>query len=196
MAAADNDRYLIWDADARSEYCVLGFLEGFSDGYKLKKGDSVASEWPDDARFSMDPDFKKKIKLSDNLLNPSRVLVASKRLADFFREKKVPNLEFLPVTIFNHKKKVASTEYSIVNLVTTQDCIDTKKSEVTWNNIDPHYISKMKQLVFNEKKIDKTALLFRAEHLSTQMFVRADFAAEVTAAGFTNVKFWPLSAYR
>ena len=196
MAPSANDRYLIWDADTQSNYCVLHFLEGFPDDYKLMKGDSVAKEWPDDALFRMHPDFKKQIKLSDNLRNPSRVLVASKPLADFLKAKKVPNLEFLPVTIFNHKKKVASTEYTIVNLVTTQDCIDKKKSEITWNDIDSHYILKMKQLVFDEKKIDKKAMLFRAEHLKTLMFVRADLAEEVTAAGFTNVKFWRLSDYR
>jgi hypothetical protein len=195
-SASGNDKYLIWGAYSQSTYCVLGYLDGFPDEYKLKKGDSVAKEWPDDVRFSMDPDFKKQIKLADNLINPNRVLVASKPLADFFRAKKVLNLEFLPVTIFNHKKKVATTEYSIVNLVTTQDCIDTKQSEVTWNDIDSHYISKMKRLVFNEKKIDKNATLFRAEHLSTLMFIRADLANDVTAAGFTNVRFWRLSDYR
>jgi hypothetical protein len=195
-AASVNDKYRIWGATSQSTYCVLGFLERFSDDYKLMKGDSVAKEWPDDVRFTMDPDFKKQIKLADNLTNPNRVLVASKPLADFFTAKKVPNLEFLPVTIFNHKKKVASNEYCIVNLVTTQDCIDTKKSEVTWNDIDPHYISKMKQIVFDEKKIDKKAALFRAEHLKTLMFIRADLDEEVTAGGFTNVRFWRLSDYR
>ena len=186
---------MIWDADSQSNYCVLGYLEGYSDDYKLMKGDSVAKEWPDVA-MRMDKDFKKQIKLSDNLLNPVNIIVASKRLCDFFRSKKVPNVEYLPVTIYDHKKKVASKEYSIANLVTTQDCIDTKKSEVTWNAIDSHYIASMKQLVFNEKKIAKDATLFRAEHLKELIFIRADLAKAVTDAGFTNVKFWRLSDYR
>lgn len=192
MATHHGDNYLVWEADAQSSYCVLGYLEGYADDYKLMKGDSVAEEWPD-VSMRMDPDFKKKIKLADNLLNPVNVIVASKALCDFFRSKRVPNIEYLPVTIYDHKKKVASKEYSIANLVTTQDCIDTKKSELTWNKIDPHYISSIKQLVLNEKKIAKDAMLFRAEHLKTLIFVRADLAQAVTDAGFTNVKFWPLS---
>ena len=195
-ASSDSGNYLIWDADAQSSYCLLGYIEGFEDEWKLMKGDSVAKEWPADVRMRMDPDFKKKIKLSDNVLNPARVLVASKALCDFFRKKPVPNVEYLPITILDHKKKVASKEYSIVNLVTTQDCIDTTASEVTWNNINPEYIMSMKRLVFDETKIDDDALLFRAKHLKTLIFVRADFAAEVTAAGFTNVKLWRLSDYR
>lgn len=193
---ANSGNYLIWSADSQSNYCVLGYLEGFPDDYKLMKGDSVASEWPSDVRLRMDPDFKKQVKLSDNLLNPVNLLIASKGLCDFFRKQELPNIEYLAVTILNHKKKVASKEYSIANLVTTQDCIDTDKSEVTWNDINPHYISTMKRLVFDERKIDKNARLFRAEHLKTLIFVRADLAEAVTAGGFTNIKFWPLSVYR
>jgi len=190
---SDTGNYLTWDADAQSNYCVLKYLEGFPDDYKLMKGDSVAGEWPDDVRMRMNPTFKKQIKLSDNLLNPVNVIVASKSLCDFLRDKKVPNIEYLPVTILNHKGKVASKDYCIANLITTQDCIDTEQSEVTWNEINPHYISSMKRLVVNENKIAKNAMLFRAEHLKTLIFIRADFAATVTAAGFTNIKFWPLS---
>jgi hypothetical protein len=194
-ATIGDANYLIWEADSQSNYCVLGYLQGYSDDYKLMKGDSVATEWPD-VSMRMDPDFKKQIKLSDNLLNPVNVIVASKRLCDFFRSKGVPNIEYLPVTIYDHKKKVASKEYSIANLVTTQDCIDTKKSEVTWNAIDSDYISSMKRLVLNEKKIAKDAMLFRAEHLKELIFVRADLAQAVTDAGFTNIKFWKLSDYK
>jgi hypothetical protein len=191
----NGDNYLIWEADSQSNYCVLGYLEGYSDDYKLMKGDSVAKEWPD-VSMRMDPDFKKQIKLSDNLLNPVNIIVASKRLCDFFRAKRVPNIEYLPVTIYDHKKKVASKEYSIANLVTTQDCIDTKKSEVTWNAIDSDYISSMKRLVLNEKKIAKDAMLFRAEHLKEIIFVRADLAQAVSDAGFTNIMLWKLSDYK
>ena len=193
---ADNGNFLIWDTDSQSNYCRLGYLEGFPDDYKLMKGDSVVAEWPPHAQLQMDPDFKKHIRLSDNLLNPCSVLIGSKALCAFFKEKNVPNLEYLPVVILNHKNKVASRDYSIVNLVTTQDCIDTDKSDTTWNQFDSDYILSMKRLVFDEKKIDKQAVLFRAEHLKTLIFVRADLAEAVTSAGFTNVKFWRLSDYR
>lgn len=192
----DRDNYLIWDTDSQSSFCVLGYLEGFADDYKLMKGDSVVKEWPEDATFRMDSDFKKQIKLADSLTNPNNVLVASPKLRDFLMTNKVANLEFLPVRILDHKKKVASKDYSIVNLVTTQDCIDSKASGVTWNNIDPDYIAAMKQLVLNEKKIAKDARLFRAKHLKTLMFVRSDLADAAAKAGLTNVKFWRLGDYK
>ena len=195
-AISNSDKYLIWDGDPQSSFCILGYLKGYPNDYKLMKGDSVASEWPSNVSLGMDPNFKKKNKLSDNLLNPENILIASKALCDFFRKKQVPNVEYLPVTILDQKKKVANRDYSIVNLVTTQDCINTKKSEVTWNNIDPHYISSMKRLILNESKINDSAVLFRAEHLKNLIFIRADLANAVTSAGFTNIKFWRLSDYR
>jgi len=191
-----DDRYLIWDADAQSKYCVLGYLEGYADDYKLMTGHSVAKQWPTAVKMRMDKDFKKQTALADNLTNPENIIVASRRLCDFFVAKKVPKLELLPITILDQKKKVASKDYAIANPVGTQDCIDTKQCDVTWNTINSRYISTMKRLVFDERKIDKNAVLFRAEHLKDFVFIRSDLAAEVTAAGFTNVKLWRLSDYR
>jgi hypothetical protein len=188
--------YAIMTGDPHSRFCVLNYIEGFEDDYKLFIGVSVAHEWPNDVSLRMDPDFKKQIKLSDHLLNPSNVIVASKRLREFLQEKEVPNIEYLPVTILNHKNRLASSEYCIANLVTTQDCIDISKSGVTWNIINPDYITSIKQLVIDETKIDNDAVLFRAKHLKTAIFIRKDLARQIRDGGFSGIRFWEVSDFR
>ncbi len=102
--------YSLLAGDNSFPNCILEFIQGFPDDFKLFKGHSVAKEWPANVSFKMDMDkhFKKHIKLTDHLLNSSNVIIASKRFQEFLRNEKVPNLEFLPVTIFNQQNKVAS----------------------------------------------------------------------------------------
>jgi uncharacterized protein DUF1629 len=181
--------YVIFHGPMRSEFCVLGFLKGFPDGWKLKKGHSVAKEWPSDASFHMDPDFPRRIKLSDNLVNSDDFIVASPRLQEFLKQEKVPNLELLPVKVFNHKKKVATSEYSVVNQITTQDCVDSKASVVVWNKINPDDISRVEKLVLDDRKVDPAATLFRVKHLPAKILVRRDLAKKLLDRGFTGIEF-------
>jgi hypothetical protein len=194
--AAAQTNYLIFNGPMRTEFCVLGFLKGFPDTYKLNKGYAVTSEWPADVAFHMDPDFPKRIKLSDNLVNSNNLLVASPRLQALLKAEAVPNLEFLPVKIFNHKKRLESADYAVVNQVTTQDCVDQKASIIHWNNINPEDITKVDKLVLDDSKVDPKAALFRAKHLIAKILVRRDLAKKMLDAGLTGIAFKEISEHK
>jgi hypothetical protein len=188
-------RYVLFGSNSGT-YCRLKFLEDFEDTHKLYKGWPLTGEWPRNALFRMDPDFKKRIMLSDHLLNLNRVIVASKRLQEFFLAEKVPNIELLPVTIYDHKKRIASKEYAIIHLVTTQDCIDVKASGVSWNQINPEDIRTMERMVIDESKVDESAVVFRAKGLGNHIFLTREFSVKLANTGFSGIRFWELSDYR
>ena len=173
----------------RSGFCVLDYMDGFEDDYKLFKGYKLTGAWPDDVTFSMDQDFKKLIKLSDQLENQQHLVIGSKALCEFLKAEKVKNIEFLPVTILNHKGRVASKDYCIVNPVTTQDCVDVAKSGITWNNIIKEDITKADNLTFDESKIAEDATFFRVKGIVNATFVRDDLAKKIAGAGFTGITF-------
>lgn len=192
---ADDKEYVLWGEDVSSGFCVLEYIDGFEDDWKLTNGASVAAEWSEEVSMSMDSDFKKQIKLADHLCNPCRVIVASPALRTSLEEWGVPNLEFLPLQIINHKGKLASDEYTIVNLVTTQNCIDTAASGVTWNSIMPEYIGSVEQIVLDEGLIGEDASLFRAANFAEPMFVRRDLADALLDAGLTGLEFYELDEW-
>ncbi len=191
-----GSKYQVFSGTARSQFCVLGYIEGFEDDYKLMKGIPVANYWPEDILIRMDPDFKTQIKLSDNLCNQHNVIIASKRLCDFLRKESVPNLEYLPIKVINHKKRPEKAEYWVVHLVSTQNCIDTRKSELEWNPVNKEDIATVRRLVFDESKIDRDAALFRAKHLKTAIFVRRDLAKKMQDGGFTGIALVEVAAFR
>ena len=94
---------VVWESQAGSKYCVLGGLLSVPDEYEISKGKSRADGFPDDARFTMDKRFPKQVALSDSLSNLERMVVVSPRLRAFIEATSPPSVEFLPVSIINHK---------------------------------------------------------------------------------------------
>jgi len=188
--------YLVWGHAHDDTLCSLNPIENVPDAHELVYGTSRVINFPKDALGRMNPEFKRAIKLSDAIHNLEMLVIASKRLKEFFESEKIPNTEYLRIAVLNHKNKVASDEYYVVHQVGTQACIDIEKSTIRWNKINPNQISSVKKLVLDEKKIEPSATLFRATHLPSTIFIRRDLAKKIEEAGFTGIQFEEVDTYR
>ncbi|MCI0400218.1 MAG: hypothetical protein L0Z68_02785 [Gammaproteobacteria bacterium] len=188
--------YVIWGHSPDPTLCSLSPPERIEEAYELNYGVSRARNFSSDAVFRMDPEFKKAIKLADALDNASFLIVASRRLKDFLEKEKVPDTEYLRVSILNHKNRLASDDYYIIHQVGAQNCIDLNQSIVKWNLINPDQISSIKKLVIDESAIGPNATLFRVKALPSIIFVRRDLADKLEKAGFTGIQFKEIATYR
>lgn len=180
--------YLNWNSTYAGNSCslrgvVMDYNHRLVDGYNYAPG-----TFPTTAKIYMDPDFKKDTKLVDDVMNDSSAKVCSKRLVEFLKAKKLKNIDFLPVTIFDHKKKVASTDYSIVHPIGLQDAIDMKASEPTLNPFDKS-VSFVKRLVFDKSRIDPEVRIFRFAGLKRPVFIEETLADELKAQNFVGLDF-------
>jgi hypothetical protein len=180
---------LVWEWDVGESFCVLTALQNVDDRYELAQGVPRAKGFPADACFHMDPKFKKYVALADTLKNPNEIVVVSKALKEFIEQRKPRDVEYLRVSIINHKKKVASDEYFIVNPLRVVDCIDKEKSRITWNSIDSEKISACDKLALKPKSLDGESLLFRLKHFEHAVMVDRKLAQAITDEGFTGVIF-------
>ncbi|MFH0925943.1 MAG: DUF1629 domain-containing protein [bacterium] len=188
--------YVIWNYAIDETLCSLNPVENVKDAYELRYGISRINNFPSNALFRMNPEFKRAIKLSDALDNADAIIVASKRLKEFFESENIPGIEYLRVTILNHKNRVASDEYFIVHQVGTQDCINLDQSTIKWNKINPDQISSIKKLVIDESLIDPKVKLFRAKHLPSTILIERDLINKILSAGFTGIRFKEIDRFR
>lgn len=188
--------YVIWDHSGDETLCSLNNIQNLPDAHELCYGVSKIKNYPSDVYFDMDPELKRAIKLSDALDNRNFIIVASPELVKFFKDHELKSVEYLPVTVYNHKKQVASAEYSIVNQVGTQNCIDLEQSKIKWNKINPEQISSVKRLIIDEAKVDPNIHLFRAKHLTSAIFIKRELAEEIERTGFTGIEFIEINSYR
>ena len=180
--------FVIWSNRYTEGHCVIEGPEGVPDAYRLNKGVPVSKGWPTKAICRMSNDFPKDLELVDNLYG-SRFVVISKALRDELVGAGVQNVEFLPVQIHNHKKRLASADYFLLNPPETIDCIDIAASGVTWNSINPELISTCKKMVLKVASIPDTTRVLRPKHAPSVILVDATLSKQLTKAKLTGLQF-------
>jgi len=154
--------------------------------YLYDKGISLAGKYPAEAtvRFSANfPALRKAKDFQPNILN---ALISSPKTQAVLRELNVENAELLPVSLTDHRGKVAAKDYAFVNLLGSQPAIDMNKSQYKLSALKKDQIRGIDKLVLQPSKIDKTAKMFRCETLRTLVLIRDDVRAAFEKAGLTG----------
>jgi hypothetical protein len=188
--------FVIWSGAYTEGSCVIEDPEGFDESELLTEGVKLSDQWPKDVTCSMDSEFAKDIRLEDNLYGAMSQVISSRLKDRIAALVATDSIEFLPVTILNHKGRVASKEYFFLNPVGTVDCIDVEKSGIVWNAIDKDMISRAKQLTVKAGAVPKTISLFRPAKMISTIFLRRSIADQLIGDGFTGLVFKELGKYR
>jgi hypothetical protein len=189
------DNYVIWNSEPVPHECVLKDFTGFDATNTLFHGIPLAKAFPPGAAFHMDPDFPNDLLLTDNLLNTDACMVVSSRLADALKMQGVEHLEYLPVRIIDHKGKVASKDYFVLNSLELVDCIDREKSKFTENAIVPGRISRFEKLVIDESRIPADRPLFRMKDFARIALATKALANALNREKFAGLGWLPISEY-
>ena len=161
---------------AASQYC---FLKSEPAGLglatnRLSKGISIADEYPSDVRYFMDPD-EPGIQVPDLVGNPGGILVVSRVVKQAIENANHGPTEYLPISIYNHKKRLAAADYFVINPLGTQDCLDPERSRIEYHNDKVVGVDRM---VLKGEKLKDAPDLFRVReaprvYVASENLVRA-----------------------
>ncbi|WP_163786508.1 imm11 family protein [Myxococcus vastator] len=141
--------------------------------YKIGKGLKLGTDYPEDSRVYM-ADRYTGIQLSDLIENACGMLIVSKRIKETFERVNKGPVEYLPLTICNHKKRVASTEHFIINPLGTVDCLNLKASTIVYHD---DKIVQVQRPVLDPGKIEHAPHLFRMQE-HTYSFLMSEVMME------------------
>jgi hypothetical protein len=187
--------YVVWGAKSEGNSCLLDPIEGVDRDWELLKGVPRAHDFPAGAVMRMSDLHKRDIGVPDNVMNQAALVVVSERLRRFLEEKKLPNVEYLPIKIMNHKRRVASETHVLVHAVEPVDCLDVAQSQPEYSGIIPTDITEVEDLVLDPSKIDPKVPLFRVKDFGYPTIVARSLAEEIKKAGFTGLYFSELDRY-
>lgn len=190
-----KSQYVIWTSKEEPNCCVLQELRGVEKKYQLRKGISRFEGFPGSASFSMNPDYPHDTVLTDNLMNTSMMKIISRRVKEMLEQNGVQKVEYLPVTIINHKGRVASRDYFILHDIDPIDCLDKDKCGATMSPVDPESIDRVERLVLDDAKVDITREIFRPKYFPALTLVSRELAAAIDSKGFTGVSWKELEDY-
>jgi hypothetical protein len=188
--------YLVWRPGTKKDgICKLKGLTGVPKSFQIDNGVSRLEGWPAEAAAAMNPDFPKDLGLADSLPGATFQVISGK--AKQFIEKAAPgNIEFLPMKIINHKGRLASEDYFVVNPLEMVDCIDKDASSVEFNPINKDVISGCAQLVLKEEVIPPDLKIFRAKFWRGMILIGRDLAQKMAQAGLTGMRFVEPAEYK
>lgn len=186
--------YFVWESKVDPGVCVLNVIENVPDSFELSKGVSREQGFPGDALFRMNKAHPKDDRLADQLANIGSLTLVSANVAEYLRTLNLENVEFLPVAILDHKDRVASDSYFVVNPMSVVDCIDQAASDLLWGSIDKDSISGVYALELLDD-FGPTPDVFRPKHLTDVVLVSEQFVEAVQAQGFTGVDFVSLDEF-
>jgi hypothetical protein len=190
-----ESNWVIWDSKKVLNACSLYELLGVDKLYQLTKGIPRAATFTENAVYTMDSDFLHDTLLTDNLINSDMLIVGSLKLKKFFEARSVQKVEYLPVTILDHKQKPASRDYFIIHPIEPVDCLDLDKCDLEWGIIDENSIDKVNHLVIDESRISPERKIFRPNLFYDIVLVHRELADEIDAEGFTGIRWIELSDY-
>lgn len=187
--------YVLWNDTQSNNECCLTDFEGVEDVFALLAGRSLAESFPEGVRFLMDPDEPTEMLLSDSPTNTGSVILASQRLADFMKAQGAPAVEYLPVTVFDHKGRAVSDQFFILHPIDPVDCLDVEESEPSYSLIMEDCIEEVEQIVLDEEKIPADRVYFRCLNFDSVTLVRRDFAELIQQQGFGGFNWLELEDY-
>jgi hypothetical protein len=168
--------------------CSVTHLSNREFAWPLKTGKRLADTWPADMTFSMNPERPKDKALIDYISNLEGLLLASPKLVTFLRGQSLPDLEFLPVTILDHKQRVASKDYAIVNSHRVIDCVDQQASDFQWDGLQDRSMV-VKRLALKADALGENDRLIRPKFVPGKVLYRADLREALKAQQFTGLGF-------
>lgn len=189
--------FLVWANASVENAVMIDDVRGIPDPWELNEGVSRAEGFPDDAVCIMDPDRPHDTLLVDNLRNTDRLVLASTRLKEFLESRALSKVEYLPVTVLDHKKRpAAGGNYWIVHPLDPIDCLNDEECGAKFSAIDKTKIKFLKKLVIDESKIGSDRHFFRAQRYNKATIVRRDLAEAIQEQGFTGIRWVELEDYR
>jgi hypothetical protein len=190
------DPFVIWSHIRGNGQCRLTELDGFEDTHLFRRASSLAGVWPDDVRFGMDPFNKGNMALADTVSSRYETVVVSKRLAEFLSARLGNQIECLPVSVIDHKKRRVAEPYFFAQPLGLQDALDREHSKPTWSPISPDVIDRVRWLKILADAVPPDVQMFRLKHYMHPVLVRRSLVNAIDAAGFTGVAWQRLSEYR
>jgi hypothetical protein len=185
---------LVWRPGIRRDGdCRLRKLH-VDDSWKLLYGVSRAGDWPDDASVAMDPEVPKDVALSDSP-SGAGVVIVSARVKKVLDELGLTQCELLPVSLINHRGRIASRDYFVVNPLRVCDCIDLQASGTEWNPVDKTALTGVTSLALDRGAIAAGFDIFRPRHWPMKILLRRDLADRLAGEGFSAMNFIEPASY-
>jgi len=184
------------------EFC---FVDGVARGlgemyYRMAVGKAVGHDYPDDVTLVLE-DSSPGLRCGTVLGNTQSYLILDRAATRIVQDLcEGVSVEYLPVTLLNHRNRVHSADYFFVNPVGSLDCLDLDASDIQYSSTakDPDDPSRPRVLnvlepVLDPEKLTGAPALFRVRENPRLYVLSRELAEALEDPRFDNIELWPIT---
>jgi hypothetical protein len=151
-------------------------------GHRAAVGKSIVDVWPTDAAMQP-PEENPGVKLTSLISNTFSYLIADSALKNAILQHcaDLP-MEVLPFTLLDHRGRVRSKDYVVLNPLGDRDVVDKTASEIDYSG---DQVAGIVKLVLDPEKLEAAPALFRLTQKRQLLIVNQSLADAIR--GFSNI---------
>jgi len=156
--------------------------------YCMRRGERIGNRYPRDAKVYLDK-RSPGIKLGSVLGNTLSYFMVNTAMKDVIVATCSCEIEQLPFTLYNHKRRIHSKDYWILNPIGTFDCVNREASDIRYLDASKKDIVGVRKLVFDTNKMADAPDLFRVPEEPAVLFMSERLATALKPLRPTNIIF-------
>ncbi len=185
--------YVLKSQASETSVWLMDVPDAITKQYQLKQGKSRSEGWPEGVTFEYSRDKPEGMELTDWIDNSKSWMIISAAFRKLLEAFPVTDVEYLPIQLQNHKKKVTSTEYSIGNFTKLVEAVDREQSVFKEAGGD---ITRFDKLVLRPDIVRSGPPLFRLKERAILVLGREELVKKLQKAGMTGVTFVETDNYK
>ena len=154
--------------------------------YCMAKGEAAAAHYPTDAKIYLAP-RSPGVKLASFIGNTQSYLIVCTEMKNVISEICNCPLEVLPFTLYNHKKRIHSKDYWIVNPLGSRDCLNKTASDIEYLDETKKDVVAVEKFVLDAKRTTNLPDLFRVPEDPKRYFISERLGRAFHEKRFSNV---------
>jgi hypothetical protein len=156
--------------------------------WRMADGARIAHEWPSELPTITPSESGPAVKLPSLIPTTLSYLIVDTQLRDVIKSHcDGADIEYLPLVLLSHKKKVQSTDYCFVNPIGAIDCLDLSRSKITYSTSAPGEVVGVDKFVIDAAKAKDAPALFRIKEDPGEYVVKEPLARAFAEHDFTNL---------
>lgn len=189
-----NDRFTIWRFKDVPNAYVPKKLLNMERKLRLSMSVSLVDDMPSHLQFSADSDYPHDLQMLDCFGNTQSVIPISPKLKVFLEEKKIVNLEFIPVDMLDHNGSVLA-RYFLLHSTEVIDAIDKEATELEEDDLNNEMFDTVDDLTLIDNSVPNHIQIFKVKGLYDVTCINKTLAKEIDDNGFTGISWREISTY-
>jgi hypothetical protein len=188
--------FVIQDKFDEQNVYISDIPKGLLRKYQLLEGISRLDDWPSDLAARFSDNEPEGMKLTDWVSTAFGWLLISGRFKQLLEDSGTFAVEYLPIKMKNHKGRLASADYWIVNFLELVPAVDRDRSVFEVDAAEDDKIFEFERLVLLDEVEARGPVIFRLKEQPVLIMVREDLVARIRSVGFTGLQFTSTADYK